>query len=852
MRPAWRLGINSLSERRSRTALLIATVALSALLIAAVNTAIHSLHQGIKDRVDSTVGAADLRLQHVGKKVFDASVVEKIETWPEVEVAVGRGQDAMRLRNPKTEDEISPTGYGIMPEREARLRTPKFVAGRAIQGMGEVALDETAAKQLKVGVDEQVEVVLFAETIPLKVVGIMKGAGLGGLARPEAFVTLEQLGKINEWVGKIREVDVLLKPGFDPNAVAEAHANDFEKGLLLRASQKITSGLNQSLESSQLGMVVISALAFLAASFIIMTGMTTSVTERQRELAVVRCLGGSRSQLAESQLVVGGVIGVLGSLIGVPLGLLAAYAMVKALPDQLPAGFAWSWTGIAAALIGAIGAGLAGGLWPAIRAARTSPLEALAVRSKKPRIRGIMLCLVIGLFLVGLHIAFISLVTDLRYLVWGDVIVGMPSMFTGYFLLAVPVTLVAALAVAPLVARMLGLPRGLLSRTILATPYRHGFTAAAMMVGLALLVAIWTNGRAVMSDWLDQMKFPDGFVFGRNFSEETQRKIEAIPGVEATCAITVQGINPKGVFFLPGVQQYESTFIAFEPDKFFSMAEIQFDEGDKETARKKLNEGGAVLVAREFKTARGLGVGDTVRLAAEEKEFDFEIVGVVNSPGLEIVNEFFDIGETFMEQSVSAVFGSRKDLKEKFGNDAINLIQIAIAPDADDAAVIKAARRVGGVIDAGSGRQIKDEIGVFLKGALFVFSIVAVCAMLVACFGVANLIIAGIQARQFEFGVLRALGAQRGLLARLVLGEAVVIAFAACILGTIMGTHAAWGGQQMNARIIGLTLKDWSPPIGATAAGWGTLLLITLGAAGPAAWRLMKRQPRELLASVRG
>ncbi len=53
MRPAWRLGINSLSERRSRTALLVATVALSALLIAAVNTAIQSLHQGIKDRVDS-------------------------------------------------------------------------------------------------------------------------------------------------------------------------------------------------------------------------------------------------------------------------------------------------------------------------------------------------------------------------------------------------------------------------------------------------------------------------------------------------------------------------------------------------------------------------------------------------------------------------------------------------------------------------------------------------------------------------------------------------------------------------------------------------------------------------------
>ncbi len=67
-----------------------------------------------------------------------------------------------------------------------------------------------------------------------------------------------------------------------------------------------------------------------------------------------------------------------------------------------------------------------------------------------------------------------------------------------------------------------------------------------------------------------------------------------------------------------------------------------------------------------------------------------------------------------------------------------------------------------------------------------------------------------------------------------------------------MGTQAAWGGQRMNAMVIGLTLENWYPPVGATAAGCGALLLITLGAAGPAAWRLMQREPRELLASVRG
>ena len=64
-----------------------------------------------------------------------------------------------------------------------------------------------------------------------------------------------------------------------------------------------------------------SMLSFFAASFIIMTGLTVDVAERQRDLAVLRCVGGARWQLASSQLSVGVLIGGIGALIGVPLGL---------------------------------------------------------------------------------------------------------------------------------------------------------------------------------------------------------------------------------------------------------------------------------------------------------------------------------------------------------------------------------------------------------------------------------------------------------------------------------------------------------------------------------------------------
>ena len=66
MRPAWRLATSSLSARRSRTGLLVAAVALSSALIAAVACAMASMHEGLRQRIESTVGSADVRIQRVG------------------------------------------------------------------------------------------------------------------------------------------------------------------------------------------------------------------------------------------------------------------------------------------------------------------------------------------------------------------------------------------------------------------------------------------------------------------------------------------------------------------------------------------------------------------------------------------------------------------------------------------------------------------------------------------------------------------------------------------------------------------------------------------------------------------
>jgi putative ABC transport system permease protein len=377
------------------------------------------------------------------------------------------------------------------------------------------------------------------------------------------------------------------------------------------------------------------------------------------------------------------------------------------------------------------------------------------------------------------------------------------------------------------------------------------------MLGLALMVGIWTNGRAIDRDVLSSFKFPDAFAAGLNISERTQKKIADLPFVAKTTPITVQNFQTDA-FGFKTLNHAMTTFIAFEPDEFLKMAKLTWVEGDPVEGMAALKRGGAVLVAKEFKVTRGIGVGDTLRLLHDGQPMEFKVAGVVQSPGLDVVSKYFDIGEDFLDMAVNAVFGTRDDLKRLTGSSTVRLIQIDLKSDGEyanmtDAEAIKQIRKAGGfeVLDAGSGRGIIKEIRQYVSASLYVFSLVGVGGMLVACFGVANLIVAGIQARQFEFGVLRAIGAHRGMIARLVLGEAMIIALAACIVGTIMGIHAAWAGQVVNKLTLGLVLSI-SVPIDATLMGWGILTAITIGSALPAILSVNRAKPRELLGAVRG
>jgi putative ABC transport system permease protein len=377
------------------------------------------------------------------------------------------------------------------------------------------------------------------------------------------------------------------------------------------------------------------------------------------------------------------------------------------------------------------------------------------------------------------------------------------------------------------------------------------------MVGLATMTTVYTNGNGLMRDWIDSIRFPDAFVNGLliGLTPEAQKKIDALDIVEHTCAVSVfkaEAAKKGGLFSLGRAPK--SYFIAFEPEPFFAMTNLYWRHGDEAYAKRRIEEGGAVVVSIGFwRSHPGLKLGDTIEIEHHGRKIGFEVVGAVSSPGLDLVRKHFEFEEEFAEFATTSVFGSRADLKKYFGTDSISLIQIGLKKGVSDEEAIK---RIEGALDqpgyvVGSGRQIKAGLNSFGMSIMRIASVIAVGAMLIGCAGVASVVIAGVDARRFEFGVLRSVGAGRGMLGRLVVGEVLVIALGACVLGTALGVQSAWAAMRVYGLLTSVRLTP-HPPWGLIAVGWGLLLVLVLGSVAPVVWRLLRLRTRELLASTRG
>jgi ABC-type lipoprotein release transport system permease subunit len=861
MPPTLRLSINALAGRRSRTALLVAAVALSTTLIAAVSCALASINAGTMLQIERELGSADVRVRDISERLMDPEVLGTVRSIPGAEIAVPRGRGPIELISSVNGPDGQPLradaiGTAVDPELEYSIRRPLIDRGKVVRADDEIVLAESVAADLALDLGD--EVLLTAKRgeppLRLRIVGIQAQQTIQIVDKPTAELTINTLALARLGTPRLHQVLIKVGTGADARAVAESIDELLPEGLQAEPTELITTGIESNLRANRLTYSIVSILAFVAAAFIVLTGMTTSVLERRRELAIMRCIGAERHQLAGAQVGIGMFVGAAGAAFGIPLGIVLAFILTLIFPERLPAGLHISMWGLFFAALGSIGAGIAGALYPAFSASRSRPLAAIAAHARPVARATVLLFGVAGLVLVGLQLALITVTDDASFVFYSYAYAGLPLMFLGYFLLGVPLVLLVARLLGPPIRIALRLPRGMLEGTVAGTPVRHGFTAGALMIGVAMLVSIWTNGNALLRDYLGSIEFPEAFVLSRfGLPQDVTQRLEALEFVTDTCIITEQKIETDA-FGIAGFREPKTTFIGFEVEEFFRLNKLNWVAGDPEYAERRLAEGGAVIVAREFLTNRpDFAIGNTFPVPWQDTVHEFEIVGAVTSPGLDLVSKYFDVGKERQDFAIHSVFGSLDDLRELFDTDAIEFVQIKMDGSVtDEEATLRIREAVGlPLIIVGSGQEIKEGILEIGRGSMRIMAAVAVASMLIGIFGVSNIVIAGIDARRFEFGVLRAVGAHAALLRRLILAEVLLLTITGAILGTLLGLQGAYAGQRMWTVLASIT-TEFRPPLLPIAVSWLVLIGLTVLLVLPIAQRLARTPVRQLLFSTRG
>ncbi|HEV2708482.1 MAG TPA: ABC transporter permease [Pyrinomonadaceae bacterium] len=247
----------------------------------------------------------------------------------------------------------------------AEMNGMSLVEGRGPEALDEVVIDETKAanNDLKIGST----IKLFGD-LPYRVVGIYTPE-----AGPRVKMSLAAMQDALETPEKCTWIYVKLKNPQDEVAMAR-RIDEALPGNKLQFVRDVFISPEKSIPYLGVFLRTLVGLSAVVSALVVMLAMYTTITERTREIGVLKALGASRGYIVgviEKEAI---LISLLGLVVGFAVSFVAGYLIHRAYGLVFEYGWAWALT---AALIG-LGGGVLGALYPAIRAANLDPVSALS------------------------------------------------------------------------------------------------------------------------------------------------------------------------------------------------------------------------------------------------------------------------------------------------------------------------------------------------------------------------------------------------------------------------------------------------------------------------------------------
>lgn len=627
-------------------------------------------------------------------------------------------------------------------------------------------------------------------------------------------------------------------------------------------------------------------IALLAALFIIFTTLSMGVSERARELAVLRAIGLTKSQVvtlvfAESLLL---------ALIGWVGGLLAGFGLLQlarwAQPDLFPTGVSLGAWCVSLTGLSALGGSLAAAVLPAWRAARVRPLEAMVPPRPRPHGHAVLIAAAIGLLLITINpIAVFVLQVPLESRSWVYWAVGYPAMVGGFLLLAPAAVLLAEKCLGYAVAAVLGLDLQLATTQLSANLWRTIGTTVALCVGLVLYVSTQTWGYSMLQPYSPGEWLPDALVAFQpvGLDESELEDLRTTCGVKSSECIPLAVEQPGLADFEPTpLLQHDNVIImgvdprdAFGSDRPF--LNLEFLEGDASSAIAALAAGRGCLIAEDLARAMNLRLGDPLQLVPPQRadrRVAYRVAGIVDLPGWHWFTKFSGV-RRHQTRTAGIVFASDQNVRSDFQLKGIEFcwfnVDSSVPLAAIEASMQSLANRHAGETyrspDHGevtahrpsarvtATKTLRASINHRANSVIWGMSQLPLVTLAVASLAVVNTIVTSTRMRRWEMGVLRSQGMTRWALVRLVLAEAILIGIAACLLSLAFGLTAGWCGAGM-AQYGGSFFSGMKAPFivpwGRLALGISATLILCLAAAVWPAVATGRTEPLRLLQAGRG
>ncbi|WP_167880433.1 ABC transporter permease [Nocardioides guangzhouensis] len=709
-----------------------------------------------------------------------ASVLDQVKKVDGVRAAEGTVQGYALLTDTHgkaiTTNGGAPTNGYSMPSDEELRGDVELLSGHAPTNAHEVAIDATSAEDHDIALGSSIKVLFQGPTQEFTVVGtIGYGDGIKDLGgTTSAYFDPATAQKVLGTPGAFDQINVSAADGVSQAELADRISDVIPAGTEA-VTGKAVAEENADATKQNFSIVgilfgIFAGIALFVGSFIIWNTFTMTVTQRSREIALLRAIGARRRQVMSSLLLEALGLGLFASAVGFGLGIGVAKGL-KWLMDAV--GFALPFTSLQIeasqvwiSLAVGVGVTVVAALVPARRATKVLPIEALRESTpgaeKSSKLRA-----VIGLAVIaaGAGALWASLYADGGMKLFG---LGLGAAMVGV-IIALPVAVrpLAAAIATPL--RLRGLPGELAKQNAARNPRRTSATAAALMIGLTLVVSMGvfaSSLKASFGDVLSDRVDADLYVVTSSaqapgYSPSVLAAVKGVDGVDEVSA------NGWGQARFDG---QDSGFSSIDPGNADEVLALNVEKGSLADLGKD-----DVMVARSAAKEHGWKVGDTVTAEfAESGKHQLHVAAVYEGKGW--ISDDFVVSRAAQEALAGPQLVSNAFVTIDAGADRAE-VQDAIAAALADHPDAKVLDRAG----------FEKEASGFIDQLLTFMTVMLALAVMIALLGIVNTLALSVFERTRELGLLRAVGMTRSQVRAMVRWESAVISLIGAVSGAALG-----------------------------------------------------------------